>query len=196
MERAFVAHCGRYQASRHERVAGGHRRHPLQPNDMKRKGGHTLAEPSRKCLKLDGDSELHSASPLLRVYYSHVATLRHYLASKLSKNGRKRILQYGVCQPGMDVADTPDPAMAALLDSVLVGAFSRPNNTHYEGIDKDITIYTQRFSESTAEIGLTQSALKQSEVGQSESFRSDFESKISSNSSPSAALTGRSGLDR
>lgn len=196
MERAFEAHCGRYRASRHERVGGGHPRRPLQPNDMKRKRRHTLAEPSHKCLKLDGDSELHFASPLLRVYYPHVATLRHYLASKLSKNGRKRILQYGVCQPGMDVADTPDPAVADLLDSVLVGALSRPSNRHYEGIDKDITIYTQRLSESTAEIGLTQSALKQSEVGQSESFRSGFESKISSHSSPSAALTGHSGLDR
>lgn len=138
---------------------------------MKRKRRYTLTERQCKFPKLDGDSELHSTSSLLRVYYPHVTTLRHYLASKLSKHGRKRILQYGVSQGGTDVAGMPDPAVADLLDSVLVGSFRHPSDIQNEGIDKEITVFTQRLSEHTPNNSLMQEALKQSEVGQSEIFR-------------------------
>ena len=101
--------------------------------------------------------------PLLRQYYSNVVTLRQYLASRLSKKGRKKFVHYGL--DGSDNTDPgADPLVVQLLDGIVVGAFTTAEVSDVESIDKDITIFTQQLSDSAASISATQGALKQSEV--------------------------------
>ena len=99
--------------------------------------------------------------PLLLQYYPHVLTLRHYLASKLSKSSKKRqkrLLHYGN-------ANDADQRLVTLLDKTIIGSFGGAELVEAVSIDKDLTVFTQQLSESSATITPTQGALEQSEVG-------------------------------
>lgn len=102
--------------------------------------------------------------PLLRQYYPQVLTLRQYLASKLSKQRRKKVLHYGPIAGSTSNADTSLP-LAHLLDSIAVGAFNHTEDSDIECIDNDITVFTQQLSESSVTTTPTQGALQQFEVG-------------------------------
>ncbi|KAK5164075.1 Telomerase reverse transcriptase [Saxophila tyrrhenica] len=127
---------------------------------MKRKRKTQRDAREGKRQKLVHGSTQPPAWTLLRQYYPTVLTLRRYLASRLPKNRRKRVLHYG---RGNDNNADADVHVVGLLDSVTVGTFNHsPKND--EDLEKDITVFTQQVSESSATIGPTQGALKQSEI--------------------------------
>ena len=102
--------------------------------------------------------------PLLHQYYPQVVPLRQYLASRLSGKRRKKVLQYDLNAPKA-VETQSDSAVTALLDNVVVGSFKHVETTNIDPFDKDLTVFTQQLSNSTAATSSTQGALNQSEVG-------------------------------
>lgn len=131
---------------------------------MKRKRAAKHDQRAAKIPKLGRSDDLHPTATLLRQYYPQLVTLRQYLASKLSTKRRRRLLQYGGAGQGSNCECVAD--VTRLLDSVLVGTFNEVGAVDIDGVDRDITIFTQQLSGSTAnEISTTQGALKQSEVG-------------------------------
>jgi telomerase reverse transcriptase len=103
--------------------------------------------------------------PLLRQYYPQVVPLRQHLASKLSGKRRKKALQYGLSASNAAEAQ-PDSSLADLLDNVVVGSFKHVETSNIDLFDKDLTVFTQQLSNSTAAtISPTQGALNQAEVG-------------------------------
>lgn len=102
---------------------------------------------------------------LLRQYYASVSTLRHYLASRLTKASHRRrreILRYG--RAGAGIEDHNED-LASLLDNTTVGTSSHGDPCPDVDLDKDIMIFTQQVANSTVDITPTQGAHKQSEVG-------------------------------
>lgn len=129
----------------------------------KRKPKHDHEVSKRR--KVDSGAVDQSTWPLLRQYYPKVLTLRQHLASRLSKTSKKRqrkLSHYGVTQDPGDV----DESLVNLLDHTIIGTFNHIEIADVDAIDRDITVFTQQLSESTATISPTQSAFKQSEVGQ------------------------------
>ena len=135
--------------------------------EMKRKRkSHSDQRAAKRHKTEDGPKE-GPTWPLLRQYYPEVLTLRNYLASKLcnvSRNSRKKILRYGIKE--FEDSNAPfDPAVTQLLDTTVVGSFKRVDVPELdETIEKDILVFTQQVSESSASISPTLGAFKQSEV--------------------------------
>lgn len=103
--------------------------------------------------------------PLLHQYYPQVVTLRQHLASRVCGRRRKKVLQYGSNVSNATELQT-DSSLTALLDSVVVGSFKQLETNNIDLFDKDLTVFTQQLSNSTAAtISPTQGALNQSEVG-------------------------------
>lgn len=128
---------------------------------MKRKRKPHAERRARKRQKTVQHVNNFPTKQLLLQYYPQVVSLRHYLASKLSlssKKRQKRLLHYG------QLSDTED-SLAKLLDTTIVGSFHGAKLAETTSIEKDITLFTQQLSESTATITPTQGAFNQSEVG-------------------------------
>ncbi|KAF1845713.1 uncharacterized protein K460DRAFT_113633 [Cucurbitaria berberidis CBS 394.84] len=97
--------------------------------------------------------------PVLRRLYPQLLTLRHYLLSQLptsSKSRRRRISQLGQATPAQDASSThpADVQLGQLLDSALVGAFSKTSTGCEEQAakerDQDVDLFTQQRSQGTA----------------------------------------------
>ena len=131
---------------------------------MKRKRKSSSGEISSKRRKNASETKGSPTWPLLRQYYPRVESLRHYLASKLSAKRRKKIVQYGVKVTSASESEL-DIAFAALLDDTIVGSFEHSKTNNVDLFDKDLTVFTQQLSNSTATINSTQNVLNQSEVG-------------------------------
>ena len=119
-----------------------------------------------KRTKIGDVSNGHPTCPLLQHYYPKVLTLRQYLLGALSqsKKRQRRLLHYGL-DSGKSQTDESHSALTALLDNVIIGASSQAKVCDPDSIDRDITLFTQQLSDSTATISPTQAALKQTEVG-------------------------------
>ena len=131
---------------------------------MKRKRKGSSDERAAKRRKNASETKDSPTWPLLRQYYSQVRTLRQYLASRLSGKRRKKVLQYGI-KAASDPESELDLAVAALLDDILVGSFEHSKTNNVDLFDRDLTVFTQQLSNSTATISSTQNVLSQSEVG-------------------------------
>ena len=131
---------------------------------MKRKRKNHSEQREAKRPKRDAVSTDPPTWLLLRQYYPQVVTLRQYLASRLSSKRRKKVLQYG-----LDLANATergsDPSVAALLDNIVVGSFKHVESSSIDLFDKDLTVFTQQLSNSTAATNQTQVVLNQSDVG-------------------------------
>lgn len=137
-------------------------------SSMKRKRKARGEHGEAKRAKIETNINDKPTWPLLRYYYPNVSTLRQYLAAKLSKTSKKRCrtsLRYGHDVRRDDVAEV-DEALLKLLDETVVGSFTGTESLDLDVIDRDITVFTQQLSDTTATITATQGALKQSEVGQ------------------------------
>src|ERR1700743_3245837 len=134
---------------------------------MKRKRKSHRDGRAAKRQKTESATEEGPTWPLLRQYYPEVLTFRQYLASKscnVPKKCRKRLLQYGINDDG-GFSESFDPAVVRLLDDTVVGRFKQAETVERnEAIEKDLAVFTQQVSESSATITPTQGALKQSEV--------------------------------
>lgn len=134
---------------------------------MKRKRQNREAQRAKKRVKIDGGGLQRPTHALLQQYYSHVVTLRQYLAARTPKQRRRRLQQYG-----RDAHSRDDPAVSQILDHVLVGAFKHVEVEESSFIvDEDITLFTQQISEADPTLPLTPGKLKQSEVGISRVLR-------------------------
>ena len=131
---------------------------------MKRKRKNRSDQREAKRRKRDAVSADPPTWLLLRQYYRQVVTLRQYLASRLSSKRRKKVLQYGLDSANA-TEDGSDPSVAALLDNIVVGSFKHVETSSIDPFDKDLTLFTQQLSNSTAATNQTQVALNQSEVG-------------------------------
>lgn len=133
---------------------------------MKRKRKTERDSSVLKRLKTDQQSLGRSTWPLLCCYYPNVLTLRQYLVGTLSKakKRQRKVHHYGKDNDKNSPAEVDD-ALTSLLDSIVVGTSNQIDDLNVEGLDKDITLFTQQLSESTATITPTQGALKQPEVG-------------------------------
>ena len=131
---------------------------------MKRKRKNHSEQREAKRPKRDAVSTDPPTWLLLRQYYAQVVTLRQYLASRLSSKRRKKVLQYG-----LDLSNATergsDPSVAALLDNIVVGSFKHVESSSIDLFDKDLTVFTQQLSNSTAATNQTQVVLNQSDVG-------------------------------
>ena len=129
----------------------------------KRRGDHRVEKRQKIIENVSG----HPTKPLLLQYYPEVLTLRQYLVSRLARSSKKRqrkLLQYGIDRD-RNVHTVADSSVVKLLDTTIVGTFKHSEINNVESIEKDITIFTQQLSGSTATITPTQGAFKQSEVG-------------------------------
>jgi telomerase reverse transcriptase len=131
---------------------------------MKRKRKSHSDQRDAKRRKSDGVLKDPPTWPLLRQYYPQLMTLRQYLASRLSTKRRKKVLQYGL-DAAKATEKNSDPLVAALLDNIVVGRFMHVETSNIDPFDKDLTVFTQQLSNSTAATNPTQLALNQSEVG-------------------------------
>lgn len=133
---------------------------------MKRKRKNHRDQRVDKRQKVDHHVNGQPTWALLRYYYPKVLTLRYYLVSTLSKSKKRqrKVLHYGLDSDRSATTDS-DATVAKLLDSTVIGSPNQTEVPDLESIDKDITLFTQQLSESTATISPTQGALKQSEVG-------------------------------
>jgi len=138
---------------------------------MKRKRPYRGTSCPEKKLRVNTDSEarpgFHPVGPLLSQYYQVVHSLRIYLASRLpksSKKRRRRLLQYG-SQCHLASQSVDDPAVAELLDAILVGTAKHVQVAELEDIDRDISVFTQQVSETDIILTPGTRHLKQSEVG-------------------------------
>lgn len=130
---------------------------------MKRKRKSNSDDREAKRRKNETELKDPPTWPLLRQYYPQVLTLRQHLASKLSNKRRRKVLQYG--HNARDVPDSDaDTAVATLLDNTVVGCHKGPIPSKDEPFDRDLTVFTQQLSNSTAARSSTQLALNQSEV--------------------------------
>lgn len=127
---------------------------------MKRKRSAGAAQKALKKQKLDGAIAQPPSHPLLKKYYADVVTLRQYLASRLKKNRRRRLRQYG------EDASHSDATVCQLLDVTLIGTFA-PVQVQEDSIivEEDITFFTQQLSAADATCSLSPGKFKQSEVG-------------------------------
>ena len=131
---------------------------------MKRKRKSHSGQRDAKRRKRDGPFKDPPTWPLLRQYYPQVLTLRQYLAAGLSSKRRKKVLQYGL-NTANAVEEDCDSSVAALLDNIVVGSFKHVETGHIDPFDKDLSVFTQQLSNSTAATSPTQVALNQPEVG-------------------------------
>lgn len=131
---------------------------------MKRKRNARDREPSVKRQKVELDPR--SPVEVLKQYYPRVTTLRTYLASRLPKSARKRRkkLLYCASEHPQDASTCADPALAELLDTMIVGSFEPGSLRHHGDIDKDISVFTQQLSDTSTATTLTQGTPKQAEV--------------------------------
>ena len=136
---------------------------------MKRKRKASRDHSAAKRQKVGNDSKEPPTWPLLRQYYPKVLTLRQHLVSRLSKKRRKKVLHYGL-DPNVTTESNTNVSLVHLLDSTAVGTFNHIEISDFEGIDKEITVFTQQLSESSTTITATQGALQQCEVGSRNAF--------------------------
>lgn len=129
---------------------------------MKRKRSSGAAQKAFKKQRLDDETHQRPSHPLLRKYYADVVTLRDYLASRLRKKRRRRLLQYGRDD------SNDDASVCQLLDKTIVGTHA-PVHIQDESIivEEDITIFTQQLSNAGVASSLVLGTFKQSEVGKS-----------------------------
>ena len=136
---------------------------------MKRKRAHRETVPAEKRQRVGREeTALHPTVPLLERYYNEVHSLRIYLATRLpksSKKQRRRVLQYGRTTSAAD-HPTHDPAVAELLDTIIVGTTKTLPVAELKDIDNDISVFTQQVSETDITLSPVARQLKQSEVGQ------------------------------
>ena len=136
---------------------------------MKRKRKTTSDQGALKRQRIDNVSKESPTCALLRQYYPRVCTLRLYLASRLPKSRRKKVLHYGTKINAVSNTSI-DVSLVQLLDSVVVGSFDQAEVSEVESIEQDVTVFTQQLSESSTTITPTQGALKQCEVGYQKCF--------------------------
>lgn len=131
---------------------------------MKRKREDHSDDRATKRQKNVGQSKEPPTWPLLRQYYPQLTTLRLYLASKLSGKRRKKVLQYGLKAPNESHSEG-EIGVTSLLDDTVVGSFQHQATTNVDLFDKDLTVFTQKLSNSTAATTSSPNRLNQSEVG-------------------------------
>jgi hypothetical protein len=114
--------------------------------------------------------------PVLGRLYPHVATLRHYLLSRLpssSKSRRRKIAQLGLLLPSQD-APAPlaiDDELAKLLDSVVVGglpnaADAAARKAAAQERDRDLESFSQQLPAGTTASTFKPGYFLQPEVSQ------------------------------
>lgn len=131
---------------------------------MKRKRKNHGDERATKRQKNAARSQDPPTWPLLRQYYPQVTTLRRYLASKLSGKRRKKILQYEI-KATNDSESEEDLAVTSLLNDIVVGSFKHDESSrNVDVFDKDLTVFTQQLSNSTAATSSSPNGLNHSEV--------------------------------
>ena len=128
---------------------------------MKRKRKSGACQHADKRQKLEHAISAPS-QPLLKKYYPELVTLRQYLASRLSKKGRRRLQQYGRDSTSLSQTDSE---VIRLLDTAFVGSFKPVNVDESSSIDEDITLFTQQLTVSDNTVSLTPGEFKQNEVG-------------------------------
>lgn len=127
--------------------------------NMKRKRPNRSNTGARKRQKTEDTSAPKPSPALLQKYYPTVVSLRQYLASRLSKQRKKRLQQY--------VHGKGDEVVCKLLDTTLIGTFGHIQVDESSFVEEDLTIFTQQRTQLDSSIALTPGSFKQPEVGHS-----------------------------